>query len=146
MTTSKGFSFPTYSSKPLPARDPDLGLPLVGAGEVQHGTKLWQTVEVWMAVTQEWPCVTETALKWEICNTDSTARQPNRKPRRSSKNKMALQYIITTSILWATKKTAPHMLHLPLPGLISENNLNPLNRNLRSRFWSAEHKALLVEE
>lgn len=53
MTTSKGFSFPTYSSKPFPARDPDLALPLVRAGEVQHGTKSWQTVEVGMAVTQE---------------------------------------------------------------------------------------------
>lgn len=55
---------------------------------------------------------------------------------------MALHYITTTSILRATKKTAPHRLHLPLPGLISENNLHPLNRNLRSRFCPVEHKAL----
>lgn len=118
MTTSKGFSFPAYSSKPFSARDPDLALPLVWAGEVQHGIKSWQSLDGCNSK--------ETLCYWnipevEIRNTDSTARQPNRKQRRRSK-----YFITTTSILWVTKNIVPHKLHLPLSGLLSENKALPL--------------------
>lgn len=50
MTASKEFSLPAYCSKPFPARDSDLALTLVWAGEILHGIKSWQAVEVWMAI------------------------------------------------------------------------------------------------
>lgn len=62
----------------------------------------------------------------------------------AQKKKMAWHYITITSILQATKKTAPHIwwqLHLPLPRLLSDNNLHSLNRNLRSKLCYVEHKA-----